>query len=340
MIGQILGAVLPTVIGGIFGRDQAQDNQSAAAAVNAENAAAQERINAQNIALARETQSRNEALARETSAANERLQREFAQMGIRWRTEDAKAAGLHPLFALSGGGAAYSPAPTITHNAPVVQASRSEAPPPQEWLGAMGQNLGRALAAAMDPTERMERALRLRLLEAQIGETEARAGAIRSEAAQEAQSPTAPIPTSVNEDGMPITSAIVRPFTERVLHVENLPALVDRARAKPDEIVSRRSDAPALTAGTHAGMREYNLAPGFNVILPYSEEGPGEALENISWWQWPAILKLNADHYGTDWKYKAIERLAPYGSEINRALEVMGWGREPRHLWGGRIQGR
>lgn len=39
----------------------------------------------------------------------EAVQREFAQHGIRWRVEDAKAAGLHPLFALGGGGASYTP---------------------------------------------------------------------------------------------------------------------------------------------------------------------------------------------------------------------------------------
>ena len=31
---------------------------------------------------------------------NERLQKEFAQQGIRWRVEDARAAGIHPLAAL------------------------------------------------------------------------------------------------------------------------------------------------------------------------------------------------------------------------------------------------
>lgn len=38
-----------------------------------------------------------------------RLQREFAQKGIQWRVEDAKAAGLHPLAALGANPANYSP---------------------------------------------------------------------------------------------------------------------------------------------------------------------------------------------------------------------------------------
>lgn len=42
---------------------------------------------------------------------NAELQREFAKHGIQWRMEDAKAAGVHPMYALSGGGAAFSPNP-------------------------------------------------------------------------------------------------------------------------------------------------------------------------------------------------------------------------------------
>lgn len=58
-------------------------------------------------------------------------QKEFAQNAIQWRVADAKAAGLHPLFALGGSGAAYSPAST-----PVFTGSG------QGW-GQMGQSLGR-----------------------------------------------------------------------------------------------------------------------------------------------------------------------------------------------------
>lgn len=38
-----------------------------------------------------------------------RLQKEFAQNGIQWRVEDAKKAGLHPLYAIGASGASYTP---------------------------------------------------------------------------------------------------------------------------------------------------------------------------------------------------------------------------------------
>lgn len=40
---------------------------------------------------------------------NEALQREFATQGIRWKVDDARAAGVHPLYALGANTVSYSP---------------------------------------------------------------------------------------------------------------------------------------------------------------------------------------------------------------------------------------
>lgn len=71
---------------------------------------------------------------------NNQLQREFAQNSIRWRVEDAKAAGLHPLFALGGAGATFQPSPIVT--------------PIGESFAQAGQHLGRAAMAASSSSER------------------------------------------------------------------------------------------------------------------------------------------------------------------------------------------
>lgn len=47
----------------------------------------------------------SKSIAREQMA----MQREFAQNGIQWRVEDAKKAGLHPLYAIGASGASYTP---------------------------------------------------------------------------------------------------------------------------------------------------------------------------------------------------------------------------------------
>lgn len=93
---------------------------SAAAAAKAASDARRQRLAAQESAT-------------QQSDQNVQLQREFAQHGIQWRVADAKAAGLHPVFALSGGGASYTPQAT--------QVFQDNSP---AYLASMGQTLGNA----------------------------------------------------------------------------------------------------------------------------------------------------------------------------------------------------
>lgn len=91
---------------------------------------------------------RNIELAREQMAA----QKEFAQMGIRWRVEDATAAGLHPLAALGAAGAGYSPV--------VANLMGSESPKAAAFKS-MGQNVSRAMSATATAEERLMQRLQL-----------------------------------------------------------------------------------------------------------------------------------------------------------------------------------
>lgn len=72
------------------------------------------------------------------------LQREFAQQGIRWRVEDAKAAGIHPLAAVGASGASYSPA------IPVID----PIPDKDAWRHTMGQNIRSFVMGRIDPMQR------------------------------------------------------------------------------------------------------------------------------------------------------------------------------------------
>lgn len=47
---------------------------------------------------------------------NMRMQREFAQNSIKWRVDDAKRAGIHPLAALGSQATYYTPTSTQSHN--------------------------------------------------------------------------------------------------------------------------------------------------------------------------------------------------------------------------------
>lgn len=75
-------------------------------------------------------------------AANLAAQREFAQQGIRWKVEDAKAAGIHPLYALGAQTHSFTPQ------------SISSPDIPSAGLGAMGQDIGRAVNATRTDDER------------------------------------------------------------------------------------------------------------------------------------------------------------------------------------------
>lgn len=72
------------------------------------------------------------------------MQREFAQHGIRWRVEDAKAAGIHPIYALGSGGASFSP---------VSAAFTADTSLPNA-LASAGQDIGRAIHSTRTGSER------------------------------------------------------------------------------------------------------------------------------------------------------------------------------------------
>lgn len=55
------------------------------------------------------SQGKNRDAAKDTAQRDYERQKEFAQMGIRWKAEDAQKAGLHPLAALGSSGASYTP---------------------------------------------------------------------------------------------------------------------------------------------------------------------------------------------------------------------------------------
>lgn len=83
------------------------------------------------------------AMAQQNIAA----QREFAQHGIRWKVEDAKAAGLHPLAALGAQVSSFSP---------VSIASGGDGGAADSFAAA-GQDIGRAIKSQITKEEREER---------------------------------------------------------------------------------------------------------------------------------------------------------------------------------------
>lgn len=118
----MLGAILPALIGGatsLIGGSMQRDSQAAA----------------------------NAAMLAEKEKDRE-LQREFAQSGIRWKVDDAKAAGIHPLYALGANTVSYAPSPVGI--VPEDGLARG--------MASAGQDLSRAIDATRTGDERTEAA--------------------------------------------------------------------------------------------------------------------------------------------------------------------------------------
>lgn len=204
------------------------------------------------------------------------LQREFAQNGVRWRVEDAKAAGLHPLFALTGNLSQASGSSPL----PIGETSMGPA------LAAAGQDVGRAIRAQQTPEERMRTALELELLKANISESDARRQELLSRAARNGQDRTA--------NGMPGTVTVNPVDPNR--SVAGVPLPPDLVKVAPDEVASKSSIHPAQTAGDHASLRLFTMENGDKVLLPAS--GNGGIPDEIDITMIPDIIGANIRRFG------------------------------------------
>lgn len=85
-------------------------------------------------------------LTQQNAANNIKLQKKFAQEGIRWKVEDAKEAGIHPLFALGAQTHSFSPQ-SISFSPDNAMASS---------VANMGQDISRAVNSTRTSGERID----------------------------------------------------------------------------------------------------------------------------------------------------------------------------------------
>lgn len=118
------------------------------------------------------------------------LQREFAQQGIRWRVEDAKAAGIHPLYALGASIPSFSPVSYIPGDTGYgIGQGLSEA----------ASHIGRSVDATRTPQEQVDS----RLGELALTRAELENDLLRSQIAKLNQSPTVGLPAGGNNQAIP-----------------------------------------------------------------------------------------------------------------------------------------
>lgn len=84
--------------------------------------------------------------AAEQARRNEEMQIAFAQKGIRWKVDDAKAAGIHPVYALGAPTTSFSPV-SLSSTADTSMGSA---------IASAGQDIGRAVNATRTAGERSD----------------------------------------------------------------------------------------------------------------------------------------------------------------------------------------
>lgn len=179
----MIPALIPAIgagISGLMGFLGAKENKEAAAAANLMNfQLAQAAQNTANQHFWTQVEMSNDrhrdqlaenaatrALNLDINAKNIALQREFAQHGIQWRVQDALAAGVHPMAALGGSGATFSPAahvqggsinaPQISGGGGGVSANITADSSMGNALSNMGQDISRALSATQNAADRAD----------------------------------------------------------------------------------------------------------------------------------------------------------------------------------------
>lgn len=239
--------------------------------------------------------------SRESQAQSaEATQREFAQMGIRWRVADAKAAGLHPLYALGGPSATYSPPPITTGVG--------------DSLRQAGQDLSRAIQAQGTAADREARDLQLAAAKSAIHKDEAIASYFNSMAARGTQDanvatafPVSPVPHLPMADltrGEALSGGWI---TERPRKWPDLQGQAPSVPLGPDARIegAGRAGYPHLADKMKRGWREFvwSSAPGekpLTILLPEADT-MGEALEQVPWYGWGLVMRENTKAYGMRW---------------------------------------
>lgn len=138
--------------------------------------------------------------------SNANLQREFAQNGITWKVEDAKRAGIHPLYAVG--------APTVSANPSYVGDTHLS-----QGVANLGQDIGRAIHATRNSRQRADALSDLQLERGQLEND-----LLRSQIAKINQAPNPAMPTAIMDatidgqgDSTPTSgaSALVQPQPSR-----------------------------------------------------------------------------------------------------------------------------
>jgi hypothetical protein len=194
-----------------------------------------------------------------------RYQRKTNKVAIRRQVKDAKAAGLHPLYAL-GHSQSTSPVSFIPGQTPQGNMAASGLGAASAAIGSGVSQAGSQISAAFDPV----RIAQANALNASATRDEAQAALALSQATRTAQE------ANVTQD-VPL---VKDPVTG------DLSPAAGRIQGKPSEIISSQKGDASTTAGKKPAFMEVIVGQDKRgrkktMYVPYSDEGPAEGMEGM-----------------------------------------------------------
>lgn len=200
---------------------------------------------------------------------NIQSQEDFAKHGIQWKVADAKAAGLHPLYALGANTASFAPNPVVPDDGGYGAAGQA--------LSQMGQNVQRAQLATATPLQRMAQEMGLRVMQGQLNESDARVRLIDAQIAQLRQGNAG--------GGVPSAASINPDFLAGPQNPDNVRRGIGVVQVKPSEVTSYAQGDRSLAAGRDLLWKEFvyrdDKGKSRTITLP-NAPSISEALEAVS----------------------------------------------------------
>lgn len=197
------------------------------------------------------------------------------------RVEDAKKAGIHPLYALG----ANAPGPSGSQ--PIVMQDQVG-----QSIAQGGQSVGNIISRQASADDRMKMILENKLLDSQIGETDARKQLLLSEAAKNAQAGQSGLGVQPEATGFigPEGQAPNPPGT----------AFIEK---KPAGVTSQMEGRQDIIAGlSRGGWEVRNMGKGFPMVMPVAEgESPMELWSEMAWYDKIGLINRNVNEFGTGW---------------------------------------
>lgn len=196
---------------------------------------------------------------------NMRMQEEFAQNGIRWRVNDARKAGIHPLYALGASVPSYTPSSVSFAGDSSLGNSFAQA----------GQDIGRAINSTRTASERVDafaKSMQAIQLENAGLDTEIKRAQLAAMIAKNRDNATPPGP------GGDVRSL-------QIFEGEN-PVTTPKSEVQQQKVSDEYGDEGlASIPGQVRIFRDYLRSQG--IELPRSTDGYNEAIKNwlLSEWQ-------------------------------------------------------